>query len=77
MFSSTKVTIKQFIKMFMLSNTRLKFYDELSVLSLRFPPQFRLILYLLDPDPRAHQIRIQIRDTGQYDEIKYIPVLKS
>jgi hypothetical protein len=40
----------------MLFNTRITFFDELSVFLLRFPPQFRLILHLLDPDPKHNKI---------------------
>jgi hypothetical protein len=37
----------------MLLNTRITFNDELSVFLLSFPPQFWLILNLLDPDPHS------------------------
>jgi hypothetical protein len=39
----------------MLLNTRRTFYDELFVFLLRFSPQFRLILHLLDPDPHSER----------------------
>jgi hypothetical protein len=52
----------------MLLNTRITFYDELSVFLLSFSPQFRLILHLLDPDPgsqsNADPMQIRIRNTA-------------
>jgi hypothetical protein len=43
----------------MLLYTSFNFYDELSVFCVRFPPQFGLLLHLLDPDPGEIQMRIQ------------------
>jgi hypothetical protein len=74
-----KVTFYKRILSNMLLNTRITFYDELSVFLLRFPPRFRLTLHLLDPNPgsqsNADQMRIRIRNTAATVTLLYCPKL--
>jgi hypothetical protein len=66
----------------MLLYTSLTFYDEFSVLLLRFFPQFCLILHLLDPAPAPGsqsnadlmQIWILIRYTASHAGTQTVPV---
>jgi hypothetical protein len=59
MFSSNKVTFKQFIQTVIAKIFyTLTYYDDLSF-GFGFPTHFRLILHLLDQDPKHWCLRIR------------------